>query len=103
MKKNFSKTFSRILLTVFLMTSGSLYGLNTPTFDSNSVSQLNGVVSVSWSSVDDVSGYHLEWTYENSYDKNQPSTAQDDIQKFFREGATRIETKALSYDIPAIY
>lgn len=90
-------------MTVFLMTSGSLYGLNTPTFDSNSVSQLNGVVSVSWSSVNDVSGYHLEWTYENSYDKNQPSTAQDDIQKFFREGATRIETTGLTYSIPAIY
>lgn len=102
MKRSFSKTLSRVLLAVFLTASGSLYGINAPTNTTIS-NQSKGVVTVSWNVVSDAIGYHLEWTYVNSYGGKQLPNEKEKKEKFFREGATRIESTDLTYNIPAIY
>lgn len=102
MKRSFSKTLSRVLLAVFLTASGSLYGINAPTNTTVS-NQSKGVVTVSWNVVSDAIGYHLEWIYVNSYGGKQLPNEKEKKEKFFREGATRIESTGLTYNIPAIY
>ena len=96
MERRFSISLIRVLLVLGLLSGGNqcIYALGSPSLSSVS----NGPIQATWSAEGGVDGYHLEWTYVNSYG-GVPSDASVD----FRNGATRIETTGTSYDIPSIY
>ena len=88
-----------ILLIRVLLVLGFLSGVFSSAYAQGSLSlQRVGVdkIKASWSSVNNANGYHLEWTFVNSYGGGTPSVD-------FRNGATRVETTKTSYLIPAIY
>jgi len=95
MERKFSKLLFRVLLVLSLIISSDV-SICAQQSGGLMVSNLSdGVVKVTWNPVENAIGYHLEWTYVNSYGSKQTVD--------FRTGATRIETTASSYEIPVIY